>query len=189
MDAGTRRQALYPNMGPGSYHFMVNASNENGAWTGSSASLDFAIPPTFIQSRLFFALCGAASLGLAVLLYQLRFRQITARERRRLADRLGERERIARELHDTLLQDTQGLILQFQAATNELPVNNPTRARLDKALDRADTVLAEGRNRVLDLRVPADTLRDLPDALAAAGAEIAQGGTGTFRALVEGQPG
>lgn len=188
VEADTRRQAFYSNLGPGTYRFLVNVTNDNGAWTDSSASLDFVIPPTFIQSRVFLVMCVAVALAVMLLMYRMRVRQLMAGERRRLADLLGERERIARELHDTLLQGTQALILQFQAAANEMPQGSPTRARLGKVLDNAEAVLTEGRDRVLDLRVSADTLRDLPDALAAVGEELAQSGTVTFSAVVEGRP-
>jgi signal transduction histidine kinase len=120
------------------------------------------------------------------MLIRYRVRQVAARMRVRLEERLAERERIARELHDTLLQSTQGLILRFQAVANRIPLEDPSRNMLDKALDRADEVLAEGRDRVVDLRVPVDTLSDLPNAFAAAGEDLAQGRPVQFRAVVEG---
>jgi signal transduction histidine kinase len=108
--------------------------------------------------------------------------------RGRALERLDERERIARELHDTLLQSTQGLILRFQSVANRIPAQDPARDLLDKALNRADEVLAEARDRVLDLRVPVDTLNDLPKAFAAAGEDLALGRAVSFRTVVEGEP-
>lgn len=186
VDAGTRRQAFYTNLGPGTYNFTVNVTNENGNWTDSSVSHAFEIPPTFLQSKAFLVLCCSVVLGSLLLLYRLRVHQITAREGRRLADLLNERERIARELHDTLLQSTQGLILQFQAAANEMQRDDPVRGRLDNVLDRADAIMAEGRDRVADLRVPSDSLRDFPNALVTAGEELSREGTATFLAVIEG---
>jgi signal transduction histidine kinase len=65
---------------------------------------------------------------------------------------LEERERIARELHDTLLQSTQGLILTFHSLAGQLPRPNPMRTQMELALDRADQLLNEARDRVKDLR-------------------------------------
>jgi signal transduction histidine kinase/ligand-binding sensor domain-containing protein len=187
-DAGTRRQAFYTDLPPGRYRFRVKASNSDGVWNEEGAAFDFEIVPALYQTTWFAALCavlfGAATYGL----YVARLRQVAYRIRERLSAKNSERERIARDLHDTLLQSTQGLILRFQAATNEIAKDNPTRQTLELALDRADEVLAEGRDRVMDLRVAADSLRDLPQAFASAGQTLAQGGSITFRTTVEGQP-
>ena len=187
-DAQARRQAFYTNLGPGSYRFQVVAANNDGVWNDTGASLSFTIQPAFVQTGWFVALCLAAG-GLALWwCVRVRIRQVTARMRASHADRTAERERIARELHDTLLQGTQGLILQFQAAANDIAEGNPTRDKLEKALDRADALMAEGRDRVMDLRVPADAMRDLPEAFAAAGSELAQGRSVAFRTVAEGTP-
>ena len=82
-------------------------------------------------------------------LYQVRLRQAAARLSARLEGRLAERERIARDLHDTLLQGFQGLILSFHDAMMDIPEREPARRLMEKALDRADEVMAEGRDRVV----------------------------------------
>jgi signal transduction histidine kinase/ligand-binding sensor domain-containing protein len=187
-DAGTRRQAFYTDLPPGAYRFRVKACNSDGVWNETGASLDFEVPPAFFQTKWFAALCIIFSAATLYGFYIVRMRQVAGRVRDRLAVKHDERERIARDLHDTLLQSTQGLILRFQAASNRIPEGDPTRQVLDKALERADEVLAEGRDRVLDLRVHADALRDLPTSFAATGNELAQGQAATFRTLVEGRP-
>jgi signal transduction histidine kinase len=187
-DAGTRRQAFYNDLPPGAYRFRVKACNSDGVWNETGASIDFEIAPAYFQTTWFKALCAGLVAGLLYGVYIVRLRQVAARIRDRLAAKNTERERIARDLHDTLLQSTQGLILRFQAASNRLDEADPTRAVLEQALDRADEVLAEGRHRVLDLRVPADTLSDLAKSLAAAGDELAQGRSVAFRTMIEGQP-
>jgi signal transduction histidine kinase len=70
-----------------------------------------------------------------------------------LDERVNERTRIARELHDTLLQSFQALALRFQTALNVLP-DRPAeaKARLAAALERADDAIAEGRNAIQGLR-------------------------------------
>jgi signal transduction histidine kinase len=76
--------------------------------------------------------------------------------RARWAGRLEERERIARKLHDTLLQGTQGLILQMQSVAGRLPPQHPTRRQIESALDQAGDLLGEARAKVRDLRSSVD---------------------------------
>jgi signal transduction histidine kinase/ligand-binding sensor domain-containing protein len=175
VDAGNRRQAFYTRLGPGHYVFRVIAANSDGVWNTKGAALAFDIAPTFVQSTLFKLLCMLAAAFLLWLAYSVRLAQISMRLRSRIEARLGERERIARELHDTLLQGFQGLMLRFQAVADTIPADQPARALLEKAMDRGDAVLIEGRNRVRDLRTfesavdLAQTLRDLPATIAPAG--------------------
>ena len=150
-DPGMRREAFYTNLGPGTYRFRVIAANEDGVWNREGATLEFTIPPTFLQSIWFKLLIGLVVAVLGMLAYRLRLRQVTARMQSRFEIRIAERERIARELHDTLLQGIQGLMLRFQAAANRVSAPE-IRGALDNALERADAVLVEGRARVRDLR-------------------------------------
>lgn len=152
IDPGKRRQAFYTNLPPGHYVFTVKAANEDGVWNEAGASLNLQLPPTFLQSKFFLALCVLAALGLAWAAYALRLRQVSERIQGRLQERVAERERIARELHDTLLQGVQGLMLKFQVATNQVPKEMPARDQLESLLDRADDVLLEARERVRSLR-------------------------------------
>jgi signal transduction histidine kinase len=87
-----------------------------------------------------------------VLAYSLRLRAVASRIQMRMAERIEERERIARELHDTLLQSVQALTLRFQLAVDDLPEKAPARPALEEAIDRADEAIAEGRDRVRGLR-------------------------------------
>lgn len=187
-DVGTRRVAYYTDLPPGDYRFQVVASNNDNLWNEEGAVIGMAIPPTFVQTRWFVALCVLAGAILVWLLVRLRLRQIIATNRWRLEERLIERERIARELHDTLLQGFQGLILKFQSATERIPVHEPARALMDEALDRADLVLAEGRDRVTDLRTATLAQTDLVKALQRVGDEMMQESSTTFRLTVEKAP-
>lgn len=152
VDPGTRRQAFYTNLPPGKYRFRVIAANNDGVWNRTGAALDVEIPPTFVQSVWFLLLCSVLTLVLLWLVYRLRVTQIANRIRSRLEERMKERERIARELHDTLLQGVQGLILRFQAVADRIPVEEKSRQQLDAALATADNVVADARDRVRDLR-------------------------------------
>ncbi|MGQ0279051.1 sensor histidine kinase [Sphingopyxis sp. Q841] len=152
VDAGSRRTASYSNLGPGRYKFRVIARNSDGVWNRTGATLTFEIKPTFLQSWLFKLLCAAALLALMWLAYSLRLRTVADRIHLRMDERTEERERIARELHDTLLQSVQSLTLRFQLAADDLPGDMPARASLINAIDTADKVIAEGRDRVRELR-------------------------------------
>ena len=114
-DPGLRRQAFYTNLGPGTYTFRLIAANENGVLSSGGTMVKMTIAPTFTQSIWFKVLVAAGILCLAAFAYALRLRQVTAALQSRFNVRMAERERIARELHDTLLQSFQGLLLQFKA--------------------------------------------------------------------------
>jgi signal transduction histidine kinase/ligand-binding sensor domain-containing protein len=152
VDPGARRQAIYTGLGPGTYRFKVIASNDDGVWNQTGAIMEIVIPPTFVESRWFILLCVAAALAIGWLVYSLRIRRLNQRFDALLRERLNERERIARDLHDTLLQGLQGLMLSFQAVANRLTANSALRGTLDQALDRAEAVIVEGRDKVRDLR-------------------------------------
>jgi signal transduction histidine kinase len=99
-------------------------------------------------------LLGAACLPCALWAWRrLRRRRASAHLQSRREVRRAERQRIASELDDSLLQGFHGLMLQFQAATERIPEDLPARKLMEAALDRADLVLVEGRHRLVALRV------------------------------------
>ncbi len=185
-DAGTRREAIYTNLRPGHYRFRVLAANEDGIWNERGAGMEIQIPPPFYLTSWFLALCVLVVAGLLWLIYLRRLRVMEARLQARLAERHLERERIARELHDTLLQGIQGLILRFQAAIEKLPAQEPARVAMEGALERADDVLSEGRDRVQGLRAAAAPVSDFPHALASVGADLMDDAAADFQMRVEG---
>jgi signal transduction histidine kinase/ligand-binding sensor domain-containing protein len=187
-DPGSRREAFYTNLDPGDYTFHVVASNSDGVWNTTGASVRFTILPTFHQTTWFHALCVLAGLALLTVLHRMRALQISTQVRSRLEVRLAERERIARELHDTLLQGVQGLILRFQAATDMISARDPAREAMERTLERADDLLGESRARVLDLRDPVSGLVALQEALAAEGEQLAAAYPGEFSVSAEGVP-
>ena len=184
----TRRQAFYTNLGPGPYRFRVMASNNDGVWNETEAAIDFVVAPTFYQTTWFMMLCAIAAAGLFWSLYLLRVRRATAQIHARLGAQMEERERIARELHDTLLQGFHGLVLRFQAVLKKMPAHDPVRGMMESVLDRADEVLLEGRNRVRDLRQQTITGNELPDMLTRWGEELAQDYTARFSLAIVGTP-
>jgi signal transduction histidine kinase len=107
--------------------------------------------------------------------------------RAQLEARLSERERIARELHDTLLQGFQGLMLRFQSVADSIPADQPARQLIEATMTRGDEVLAEGRDRVQDLRGK-DAANDLAQALREAAQKVVARAAVDFRVVVEGTP-
>lgn len=187
-DAGTRRAAYFTDLGPGNYTFRVIAANNDGLWNETGAALEFTIPPAFYQTRWFYALCALAFLAVLTVAYRVRVRQVAAQVRGRLEERLAERERIARDLHDTLLQGIQGLIWKFQAASDRIPPDEPARQLMEQSLDRADKLLEESRDKVKDLRPAARHVTDLAQALATEGEQFAKLHSAQFRVSVQGTP-
>ena len=151
-DVGTRREAFYMNLRPGHYLFQVIASNSDGVWNTVGDSLPFTLLPKFYQTKWFLAL--EIVIVLLSLLFIIRIRTLRATEllNAEHRERLRERDRIARELHDTLLQGFHGLMLRLQTGVELIPSTEPAKAILHDALNRADLVLVEGRSRVHDLR-------------------------------------
>ena len=184
-DAGNRRQAFYNNLSPGNYRFRVIACNNNGVWNEEGAFLDFSIAPAYYQSTWFRISSVAAFLVLLAAVYQLRVRQVARQLRGRMEERLNERERIARDLHDTLLQSVQGLILKIHAAAKKTRDETAHEA-LEKALDQADQILGEARDRVRNLRGVSESHSDLPEAFKRVAEENPQARETTFKAVVEG---
>lgn len=188
-DAGTRRAAFYTKLGPGQYRFHVIACNNDGVWNMNGAAIQLIVPPAFFQTAWFLMLCISAGAGVLWMFYRLRLRQVASQMQNRLGERLAERERIARELHGTLLQGIQGLILRFQAATKQIPEGARARRMMEEALDCADEVMIEGRDRVSDLRTRVDTANALSEALSLAGQEFVRDSSRTmFRLVVDGTP-
>jgi len=139
-----------------------------------------------MQTLWFKLLCAAAVLALLVLAVRIRSGQLAALFRARLQERHGERERIARDLHDTLLQGSQGLILRLHAISQSPQTPDRVRGQLESAMQLAERNLAEGRERVNALRDGPFAGRDLASALADVHAEYAGHGTNPLRLTVEG---
>ena len=185
-DVGARRTAYYNRLPPGRYVFHVIAANDDGVWNSRGAAIVLTIPPLVYQTLSFRIVVVALGILLLSALFFVRFRQVTARERKRLEqrleDRLSERARIARELHDSLLQGFQGLMFRLQAVRQLLPGRAAEAATfLDSALQLGDQAIVEGRGAVENLRSESFDDRDLATSLGTLGAEL--------RVEIERQPG
>jgi signal transduction histidine kinase/ligand-binding sensor domain-containing protein len=186
-DAENIRTATYTNLGPGDYWFEVTTSNGDGIWGSNAQKITISIAPAFYQAAWFKVLEILAALALIWLFILMRTRQAAEKIENRMAERLLERDRIARELHDTLLQGFQGLVLKFQTALNAIPPGERSRAMMEETLSRADLILIEGRERIRGLRSHEGDTGELTDVIAKVGGELGYDHPATFRMVVQGQ--
>ncbi|HXP42591.1 MAG TPA: triple tyrosine motif-containing protein, partial [Candidatus Acidoferrales bacterium] len=186
-EAGTRRQAFYTSLRPGRYSFQVIACNNDGVWNTAGVTLPIDLPATFLQSRYFKLLCATVAAVLLWCVYLLRINQAEGRIRTRLYERLAERERIARDLHDTFFQGIQGLLLRFDLGMKRLARGDPVRALFEEALTQSDKVMQQGRELVLDLRTRSSEAGDLAHDLEAAATEFAKQYPARFTLVVTGK--
>ncbi|HEV7776636.1 MAG TPA: triple tyrosine motif-containing protein [Luteibacter sp.] len=147
-EVGTRREAFYTNLAPGNYSFMVESTNEDGVVAAAASPFTFRILPAFYQTWWFQTLTGLAAIGFGAIGYRWRM----ARLAEGLRIRTQERERIARELHDTLLQSVQGLLLSVEAVTRGGLLGEHVRPDLERAIGLAREALIESRDRVNAIR-------------------------------------
>jgi len=191
VDARTHHTAHYTNMDPGEYSFHVLAANNFGIWSDQEASVRFALRPHFYQTNWFRALCAASILILLWGGHQFRVRQLAHQFNMRLEERVAERTRVARDLHDTLLQSFQALLPSLQAGINML-ATRPADARkvLEATVDHASQAIAEGRDAVQGLRMSTVEKNDLSVAIRTIGEELASAASSepspNFNVVVEG---
>jgi signal transduction histidine kinase len=149
--AGERRQAFYTGLDPGRYQFELAASQGNSGWSGASAPLAVEIAPAWYQTWWFRSLSMLALLIVLTCLHRLRVRRLTRRVREQADTRQQERERIARDLHDTVLQTNFALLLQVRAVA-ATAADAAVGQQLSTIVSRAQATLAEGRDKVAGLR-------------------------------------
>jgi signal transduction histidine kinase len=178
-----QRSANYTTLPAGTYIFDVQGATSRGKWSEPGATLRIEILPAWYQTFLFRGVCVFVLLALLWLIHRLRLKQVERQFNTALDARVDERTRIARELHDTLLQSFHGSLFRFQAARNMLS-RRPEEAMqaLDGAINRAEQAIAEGRNAIQDLRSEPSTARDLAYLLTAMGQELAEQDSGSHDA-------
>lgn len=192
IDADVRRIAYYNNLKPGDYTFRVEATAGDEHWH-QSAPLSVEQIPFFYQTQWFRLAAVGVFFALLWGLYRLRLLQLTREFNARLEERVSERARIARELHDSLLQGFQGLLFRLQAVHDLIP-KRPSAAieALDIALDRADKAIAEGRATVSELRGTIADDKDIAEALNSFSEELSaeseNGSSSRVSVLVQGTP-
>ncbi|HWC17581.1 MAG TPA: two-component regulator propeller domain-containing protein, partial [Terriglobales bacterium] len=192
-DVDNRRQAFYTNLPPRNYRFRVKACNNSGVWNEAGAFLTFSVAPAYYQTIWFRSLCVIAFLALIAALYEYRLRQVARQFNIRMEERVNERTRVARDLHDTLLQSFQGVLLKFHAVTYLLP-DHPDEAQknLEAVIEQARSAVTEGRNTVYGLRSSTISSSDLARTISTLGEELvanhADQTPPDFRVHVQGEP-
>ena len=164
-EAGTRRTVSYSNLGPGAYHFRVIACNNDGVWNEIGATLNFSILPAWHQTIWFRMLYAVVALFVIWLLYRLRLRQVARVMSVRFDERLAERTRIARELHDTLLQTVQGSKFVADEALEKCDDSVHVRSALERLSQWLGQATQEGRAALNSLRTSTVETNDLAAAL------------------------
>jgi signal transduction histidine kinase/ligand-binding sensor domain-containing protein len=187
-DPQTRRQAFYSNLPPGNYQFHVIACNDDGVWNEMGATMGLTIVPAFFQTTWFRLLSCAIVAGILWQLYFLRLRQLAARMQLRLEERLEERERIARDLHDTLLQGISSASMQLDVANDRLASDSPAKPLVERVIKLMQQVSDEGRNAIQRLRSSQHESENLEESLSRIWEEFASEKHVNFRVIVEGLP-
>jgi ligand-binding sensor domain-containing protein/signal transduction histidine kinase len=167
------REAVYTNLGPGSYRFRLVASNSEGLWNGPETAIALNVAPAYYQTYWFRLSCVAAFLGMLAAAYQLRLRQLARQFNIRMEARVNERTRIARDLHDTMLQTFQGVLLKFCRLSVMLEDRPEAQQVLEGLLEEEQQAINEGREAVLGLRSSTVIANDLAHAFTALGEELA----------------
>jgi len=188
-----QRLVTYTTLPPGRYTFRVQGSSGSGVWNVNGVSVVLTILPPWYQTMWFRVLSGAAFLALLWAAYQWRLLQLHHQFEIALEARVGERTRIARELHDTLLQTFHGVLLQLQVLSQVLR-ERPMEAqqKLESTIDLFAEAITEGRDAVQGLRESTVQRNDLARAVNTLGEDLAANpanhGSAAFRVIVEGEP-
>ena len=159
------REVAYTNLPPRKYRFRVIACNSDGVWNEDGASLNFTLTPAFYQTHWFRILCVVSTFFMMWVTYRLRLLQVSRAISARFDERLAERTRMARDLHDTFLQTIQGSKLVADDALE--PSSDPTRMR--RAMEQLSiwlgTATQEGQAALNSLRTATTQTNDLAEAL------------------------
>ena len=187
-DPQNRRQAFYTDLPPGNYRFHVIASNNDGVWNEAGAEAGFIVLPAFHQTALFRIVCVVAVVGTLGLFYMLRLRRLAAAMQARFEERLEVRERIARNLHDTLLQGIYSASIHFDLANTRLQENSPAKPAVERGLDLLRQVSQEGRKALRSLRSRQTSSEGLEQALSLLPKEFALPENVDFVVATDSQP-
>jgi ligand-binding sensor domain-containing protein/signal transduction histidine kinase len=182
------RDAVYTNLGPGTYRFRLLASNSYGEWNGSEGVISFEVEPALWQTWWFRTALALLTVSLAWVLYRFQLHRETQELKVRFEERLAERTRIAQDLHDTLLQGFLSASMQLQVADDRLPDDSPAKPLVTRVIVLMRRVIDEGRNVVRGLRSANDDWHDLAQAFSRVAQELGLKEEIEFRVIVEGIP-
>jgi signal transduction histidine kinase/ligand-binding sensor domain-containing protein len=182
------REAVYTNLGPGTYNFHLLASNSYGEWNGAETVVGFEVEPAFWQTWWFRSTLAVLLASILFVFYRLHLHRLTQQLNLRFEERLAERTRIAQELHDTLLQGFLSASMQLHVAEDQLPADSPAKPLMNRVLTLMGRVIDEGRNAVRGLRSGHDDSYDLGPAFSRVAQELVIPQEVDFRVVIEGMP-
>lgn len=184
VEVGAFRQAFYTNLPPREYRFRVAASYGGARWV-EAEPWQFTVLPTIYETAAFRAAAGLALVLMVLGAWRLRLRYV----RQQFALVVGERARVGREIHDTLLQGMAGVAMQVHAVSESLDGSQTqARAALNSARDALEHYMREARRSIWELRGPSLESLDLPAAIEALGERLTAGGATRFTLRVRGVP-
>jgi signal transduction histidine kinase len=173
-EVGSQERVVnYDGLAAGVYEFRVEGATSRGAWSEPGVTLRIEILPAWWATTWFRLIVAASILILLGWLYRLRLHQQARQFNIRLEGRVAERTRIARELHDTMLQSFQGVMMMFHTLTFILDRPSEARERLKGLLEMGQEAIREGRDAVRGMRSSTDIKNDLARAVAAVGERLA----------------
>jgi signal transduction histidine kinase/ligand-binding sensor domain-containing protein len=160
------REAAYTRLPPARYTFRVMASNSEGLWNGAAASVPFEVEPQLLETRWFRVTALLVTAAVIFGGFRYRMARFHAAMHLRFEERLAERTRIARDLHDGLLQSLAGVSLQLHGiAKTAASAPEKTPPQIEKIRQQVDATFREARSKVYNLRSPALEGQGLADAL------------------------
>ncbi len=157
-EAFTRRTAYYTHLPPGKYLFRVQSYEVGNPTVISEASIVIVQKPHLCATPWFLGCCVIALLGLGFLMYRLRLHQM----RMRFQIVSEERVRLAREMHDTVIQGCVGVSTLLEAALGVEATEEPLRQQLiSYATDQVRATIEEAREAVWALRNTSSSAKDM----------------------------
>ncbi|MGA7314070.1 MAG: two-component regulator propeller domain-containing protein [Silvibacterium sp.] len=188
-EAGAARQVSYTALPPGKYRLEILAANEDGVWSTHSASVDLRIKPFFYQTKLFLSFASLVLITLVIEITRRRTKRTAERQKLRFQERAAERERIAYQIHDTIIQDMVGTALQLELIGMQIP-EQPQNARnlLQGLTARMREMVSKSRNMVSSLHSTATPEYDLLEVLRNAAEEFRLGEAPELTLSAEGSP-
>jgi signal transduction histidine kinase len=173
IDATPPGRAVYTNISPGTHAFRVRATNAAGIWNHAGIAYSVTQLPYFYETAWFRALSVLAFLAMIGVAYQFRLGQLRRQFNMALDARVNERIRIARDLHDTLLQSFQGVMMKFHAVTYMLTDRPDAKRSLETVIEQAREAIIEGRDAVQGLRSSTLVGNDLAKAIGVLAEDLA----------------
>lgn len=185
--ANAANTVKFAGLAPGRYQFELEARGSEGDWSAPVTSRTITRTPAFTETALFRWLVGLAVVLVLAVLYKLRVRALRRRSRERTDAKLAERDRIARELHDSILQGIQAVSIRLSAWELDASVPETMRTRVTALARQMSGIVLEGRARVVALRSVGQGHMSLSATLDLIGEDHENDSEAVFELLVEGE--